>query len=107
MKKPRSADKFQDIRDKVLPVLLPYGVRRIAIFGSYVRGESTDESDIDLLVTMKPRGQRPPMGLRWFGLENELTQLVGRKVELISEKALSPYIRPYVEREMVILYEEG
>jgi predicted nucleotidyltransferase len=94
------------LREKVVPVLLPYGVKRIAVFGSFVRNEDTAKSDIDILVTLRPVGLRPPLGLKWFGLETELSRLVGRRVDLVSEKALSPYIRPYVEREMVILYED-
>jgi len=53
-------------------------------------------SDIDVLVTLRSVGQRPPVGLKWFGLEEELTRVLGRKVDLISEKALSPYIRPFL-----------
>ena len=99
-------DKFSRLKEKILPVILPYGVKRVAIFGSFARGEETAQSDIDLLITLKPMGQRPPLGLKWFGLEEELTRIVGKKVDLVSEKALSPYIRPYVVKEMVILYEE-
>jgi predicted nucleotidyltransferase len=58
-------------------------------------------------VELKEPGERPPIGLRWFGLEEELSLLLGREVELVSARGLSPYIRPYVEEEMVILYEEG
>ena len=100
-------DRFVDIKEKILPLILPYGVKRVAIFGSFVRGEDTAQSDIDLLISLKPIGQRPPIGLKWFGLEEELSRILGRKVDLISEKALSPYIRPYVQKEMVILYDEG
>ena len=102
-----SIDKFGEMRNKILPLLLPYGVKRVAIFGSFVRGDESAQSDIDLLITLKPIGQRPPVGLKWFGLEEELSKILGRKVDLISEKALSPYIRPYVQKEMVILYDEG
>ena len=100
-------EQFEELRKRILPVLLPYGVLRIALFGSVVRGEDTPESDIDILVELKPPGERPPLGLKWFGLEEELGRILGREVELVSESALSPYIRPYVEKEMVILYEEG
>jgi predicted nucleotidyltransferase len=100
-------EQFGELREKILPVLLPCGVKRIAIFGSVVRGEDTPESDIDILVELKEPGERPPIGLRWFGLEEELSLLLGREVELVSARGLSPYIRPYVEEEMVILYEEG
>jgi len=99
-------DKLKELREKVVPVLKPY-VRRIAVFGSFARGEEGPESDIDLLVELKPSDRRPPLGLRWFGLEEELSQILGRKVELISARALSPYLRPYIEKELIVLYEEG
>ncbi len=99
--------QFEELREKILPVLLPCGVKRIAIFGSVVRGEDTPRSDIDILVELKEPGERPPIGLRWFGLEEELSLLLGREVELVSARGLSPYIRPNVEEEMVVLYEEG
>ena len=100
-------ERFAELRKKILPVLLPWGVKRVALFGSMARGEDTPESDIDILVELKPPGERPRIGLKWFGLEQELSHILGREVELVSESALSPYIRPYVEREMVVLYEEG
>ena len=100
-------DKFDELREKILPVLLPYGVKSVAVFGSIVRGEDTLESDIDILVELKPPSERPPIGLRWFGLEQELEQILERKVDLVSQAALSPYIQPYVEKEMILLYEEG
>lgn len=100
-------DKFDELREKILPVLLPYGVKSVAVFGSIVRGEDTLESDIDILVELKQPSERPPIGLRWFGLEQELEQILERKVDLVSQAALSPYIQPYVEKEMVLLYEEG
>jgi len=99
--------RFDELRAKILPVLLPYGVKRVAVFGSCARGQETPESDIDILVELKPPQERLPIGLKWFDLEEELSRLLGRKVDLVSDEALSPYIRPYVEREQVVLYEEG
>ena len=98
-------DRFDELREKILPVLRPY-VRRVAVFGSFVRGEHTPESDIDVLVKLKPPGECPPLGLKWFGLEEELSRILGCEVDLVSESALSPYIRPYVEKEKRILYDE-
>ena len=86
-------DKFYELREKILPVLLPY-VKRVAVFGSFVCGEEILESDVDILVELKPPGERPPLGLKWYGLEEELSRILGRKVELVSVSALSPYIRP-------------
>lgn len=107
MRRHRLPRKFEGLRDKIVPALLPYGVRRVAVFGSTVRGESGPESDLDILVDLKPPDQRAPIGLKWFALERELSRLVGRKVDLVTEGDLSPYIRPHAEKEMVILYEEG
>jgi hypothetical protein len=100
-------ERFEELRERILPVLLPCGVRRIALFGSVVRGEDAPESDIDILVTLKPWSERPPLGLfKWIELEEELGEKLNRKVDLVSEDGLSPYVRPYVDREKVILYEE-
>ena len=77
--------KFQALSDIILPILQPYKVKRVALFGSVVRGEDRPDSDIDILVSLRPPGERP--------------------VDLVTEEGLSPYIRPYVEKEMVILYE--
>lgn len=100
-------EQLEALQAKILPVLLPWGVKRIALFGSTVRGEDTPESDMDILVELKEPDERPPIGLQWFSLEEELSRLLGRQVELVSARALSPYIRPFVEDEMVVLYEEG
>lgn len=100
-------ERFEELREKILPVLLPCGVKRVALFGSLVRGEDMADSDMDILVKLKPLGERPPLGLlRWIALEEELGQRVGRKVDLVSEDGISPYIRPYVDAEKVTLYEE-
>ncbi len=99
-------DHLVDLREKIVPLLRPYA-KKIAVFGSFARGDVTPESDIDILVELKPPGQRPSLGLKWFGLEQELGRILGRDVELVSESAMSPFIRPYVEKDMVQLYEEG
>ncbi|MEW5939816.1 MAG: nucleotidyltransferase family protein [Chloroflexota bacterium] len=98
-------DKFEMLSRQVTPILKPY-VRRISVFGSYARGEEKPESDIDILIQLKPSDQRPPLGLKFFGLQTELGRLLGHEVDLVTEEGLSPYIRPYIEKEKVILYEE-
>lgn len=98
--------RFSDLRTKVEPLLKPYA-RRISVFGSYARGETTPKSDIDLLVALKPSEERPPLGLfEIVRLEKELEMKLGRAVDLVTEEGLSPRIRPNVEKEKVVLYEE-
>lgn len=98
--------RFQEWRDKILAVLGPYQVKRVALFGSAARGEDTPDSDIDILVALKPPGERPVIGLKWFDLIDTLSRTLNRPVDLVTEDGLSPYLRPYIEQEMVILYEE-
>lgn len=70
-------------------------VKRIGLFGSYIRGEQKRYSDIDFLVEFKEANFDNFMGLV-FGLET----MFGKKVELITNGSLSPYIEPYVEKEV-------
>ncbi len=96
----------EQIRTNILSLLLPLGVRRVALFGSIVRGEVGPTSDIDILVTLKPPSERSPIGLKWFNVEAKLSTLLGRSVDLVAEEALSPYLRPYIEKELIVIYEE-
>ncbi len=92
---------LDNLREIILPVLKPH-TKRVALFGSVVRGDETPESDIDILVTFIR-----PMGLfKWVELEQELTKRLGRKVDLVSETGLKSRIRPHIEAEMVIIYEK-
>jgi len=74
-----------------------FGVKRIGLFGSFVRGEQRQDSDIDLLVDFE-REQKTFqnfMHLAFF-----LEELLGRKVELVTRESLSPYIGPHILREV-------
>jgi predicted nucleotidyltransferase len=99
-------DRFENLRAILVPALRPY-VTRIAVFGSYARGEETPGSDIDVLVELRAAGKRPSLGLSWFKLEEDLGVRLGRPVEMVTLEALSPYVRPYVQRDEVELYAEG
>jgi predicted nucleotidyltransferase len=76
-------------------------VTKVALFGSMVRGEETAESDIDLLVEFSQHKSL----LTLVRLERELAQALGRKVDVLTEAALSPYLRPQILQEMRIIYE--
>ncbi|NBC19109.1 MAG: nucleotidyltransferase [Bacteroidetes bacterium] len=78
----------------------------IALYGSWARDEERPDSDIDLLVVLRPAEDRPPLGLKWFALEQELSERLQRPVELVTDAALDPYLRPSIERDAVVLYDE-
>lgn len=71
------------------------------LFGSTARGEATEQSDIDFLVRFKKRKSL----LAVVRFERELSEVLGRKVDLLTESAISPYIRDYVLRDLTIIYD--
>jgi uncharacterized protein len=76
-------------------------IRKLAFFGSVLRDDFTPESDVDVLVEFEP-GTR--IGLRFFALERELSELLGRKVDLNTPGFLSKHFRDGVMAEAEPLY---
>jgi len=74
-----------------------FGVLRLALFGSTVRDAAGPDSDIDILVYF----DGPATSERYFGLQFFLEDLLGRPIDLVTDKALRPELRPYIEREAV------
>lgn len=72
-----------------------FGVIDIALFGSTARGEARPDSDVDVLVSF----EGPATSKRYFGVQFYLEDLLGCAVDLVTDKALRPELRPYVERE--------
>ena len=81
-------------------LLKSYRVKRIGLFGSYVKGQQREDSDIDVLVEVEGLSL-----LDFVGLELRLSEIFGKKVDLVSVKALKPYIKPYILKE--VEYLEG
>lgn len=78
-------------------------VNKAYLFGSQIRNDSNPESDIDILVELDYSKQ---IGLKYIGMKNELQKLLNNKVDLVSDKALSEYIRPIIESEKKLIYEK-
>ncbi len=77
------------------PVLKAY------LFGSYVRGDETENSDLDLLVELD---YTQPIGLEFIQMRLDLQQLLSKKVDLVSARGLSKYIKPILDREKKLIY---
>ena len=76
-------------------------ITMLAVFGSVARGEDSAKSDIDLLVKF----DQPVGFIEFIQLENRLTRVFGKNVDLATEKSLHPLIEKDVKRELQVLYE--
>lgn len=74
-----------------------FGVRHLSLFGSTVRDEARENSDVDVLVEF----DGPATSDRYFGLQFYLEDLFGCPVDLVTNKALRPELRPYIEKEAI------
>jgi hypothetical protein len=103
----RVADLGLDVR-RLAALCQQYGVSKLEAFGSFVRGDATLDSDLDLLVTYEP-GRT--VGLAFVALQQELEALAGRRVDLLTRKAVetSPnkYFRRFALRQTEPLYEHA
>jgi predicted nucleotidyltransferase len=77
-------------------------IRRAYIFGSYARREAKPQSDIDIMVELD---HSFPIGMRFFSFQGELEKLLHKKVDLVSADGLSRHVRPYIEKDKVLIYE--
>ena len=85
------------IKNKILPILKKHNVKKAGIFGSYARGEEKKNSDIDILI-------QPTKDMSLFdivGIEIELKNILGKKVDLLTYKSINRYIKKYILNDEV------
>ncbi len=90
---------LKDKRERILQIAANHGARDVRIFGSLARGEARPDSDIDLLVKLEPGRSL----LDLVALKQDLEDLLGHEVDVVTEAAISPYIRESVLKEVVSL----
>jgi len=88
--------------DKIAEFCRRNHIRRLALFGSVLRDDFRPDSDVDVLVEFEPDAR---VGLRFFGMEEELSEVLGRKVDLNTVGFLSPYFRSQVLAEAEVHYD--
>jgi predicted nucleotidyltransferase len=94
--------KIEFPKEEIAAFCRRHRIRRLALFGSVLRDDFTPDSDVDVLVEFEP-GTR--VGLRFFGMEQELSEILGRKVDLNTPGFLSQYFRDEVIAEAEALYD--
>ena len=94
----RRLEEIQEILRQKKPILRErFKVKEIGIFGSFVRGEEKDTSDLDILVEL----ERPVGLIKFVGLQNYLSNELGEKVDLVTKSALKPRIKKNILSEVV------
>jgi len=96
-----SRARIQIPRDRVVEFCHQNHIRRLALFGSVLRDDFTSASDVDMLVEFEP-GKTP--GFAFFRMQDELSEIIGRRVDLNTPKELSKYFRDEVLAEAEDLY---
>ena len=94
-------------REKIIQQIQTYfagtGVRRVSLFGSFGRNEFKSGSDVDLLLEVDE-----PIGyLKIIEYKLALEELLQRNVDLLTPAAISPRIRPYIQKELTLIYENS
>jgi len=88
-------------KEKIVEICERNDIEFCALFGSFARGEANQESDIDLLVKFSK-----PKGFDWLDAAFEIEDALGKKVDLVTEKGLSPHVREYVLKDLQVLYDK-
>ena len=93
----RSAEEIVEILQTALPELArDFQVTRLALFGSYARGQQTEDSDVDILVEVDPT-----IGLRFVDLAERIESLLGVHADVVSRRAIPPRHWAVIEEELV------
>lgn len=83
---------------KIKPIVMQqFGITDLALFGSTARDEANDSSDVDILVSF----DGPATSARYFGVQFLLEDSLGCTVDLVTDKALRPELRPFIEKEAI------
>ena len=86
--------------DKLIEICRQNDVSMIGVFGSFARGEANGRSDVDLLVRFSKRKSL----LDHIALERQLSTVLGREIDLLTEASLSPYLRKRILDDLQVLY---
>ncbi|MBF0624726.1 MAG: nucleotidyltransferase family protein [Magnetococcales bacterium] len=93
----KRADVMQQLARSKEHLHREFGVTRLALFGSTARDDAGESSDVDLLVAF----DGPATSVRYFGVQFYLEDLLGCPVDLVTDKALRPELRPFIEKEAI------
>lgn len=91
---------LEEVKKKIIPVLEKSDVEYAGVFGSVARGEGRDDSDVDILVKFNG----PATFSSYLNLDEKLRQALDRDIDLITVGGVNKFIRPYIERDLKVVY---
>ncbi len=94
----------QEIQQKVSEYFKTQPVLKAWLFGSFAQGEDNLGSDVDILVVLD---HSQPIGLKYYGMWNDLEELLDRKVDCVTENSLADFARESVEHDKILIYERA
>jgi len=89
-------------QQSIVQKLMPYKPAQIGIFGSYARGKEGEESDLDLLVSLKERINL----FELLDLEEEINAMLGVEVDLVTDKSINKYMEPYIRKDIIYIFDD-
>lgn len=92
-----------EVKKSAAPIFKKYGIKRAQLFGSVATGKSRESSDIDILISFA----KPTDGWTYARLARELEEALAHPVDLVTENALSDYVKPRIQSDLMLLYDEG
>ncbi len=87
---PQQVQQIKNVTDKIQPTL-------VGVFGSYARGEENENSDLDILIDFDQKIDL----LEIIGLEQELTEILGVKVDLVTRRSINEALKMYIEADLI------
>lgn len=91
--------------DHIQAICAQYPIKTLSLFGSILREDFNTQSDVDVLIEFLPDARVTYFDL--IDIQDQLAQLIGREVDVLTPNALSPYFRDEVMKQAVVLYEHG
>ena len=92
----------QAVTEQIAGYFKTQPVLKAWLFGSFARDEQTSESDIDILVVLD---ESQHVGMKFFGMYEDLKALLGRNVDLVTDRSLASFARESVHRDKILIYE--
>ncbi|MBU0978741.1 MAG: nucleotidyltransferase domain-containing protein [Patescibacteria group bacterium] len=93
---------IQNHRQDLIQVAKDNKIDYLALYGSHARGENTDASDIDLLVSFDKKASVSLFDLA--SIQIKMSEILGKKVDLVTKSGLSQYVRPYIQDDIQVIY---